>query len=76
MTDPAPALHRQRRLARWAMGSFAAVQARGPEDADRFLALGAPAVDTPGGRPAQEHMALTMGPVGLTMRARPRGVTA
>ena len=30
------------------MGSFAAVQARGQEDADRFLALGAPEVGTPG----------------------------
>lgn len=34
------------------------------------------AVNTPDGRPAQEHMALTMVPVGLTMRVRPRGVTA
>lgn len=30
------------------------------------------AVDTPDGQPAQEHMALTMVPVGLTMRLRPR----
>lgn len=30
------------------------------------------AVDTPDGRPAQEHMALTMVPVGLKMRLRPR----
>jgi cytochrome P450 len=30
------------------------------------------AVDTPDGRPAQEHMALTMVPVGLKMRVRPR----
>lgn len=35
-------------LARWMMGSFAAVQARGQEDAERFEALGAPQVDTPG----------------------------
>lgn len=31
------------------------------------------AVDTPDGLAAQEHMALTMVPVGLTMRVRPRG---
>jgi len=33
------------------------------------------AIDTPDGRPAQEHMALTMVPVGLRMRLRPRPST-
>jgi len=33
-------------------------------------------VSTPDGRPAQEHMALTMVPVGLRMRLRPRAAVA